>query len=169
MGTIKQHFSPEVALLRSGTAFPGYVRIEGTTGPVSGYAFDATTEEAIFFVWRASNYGSGALTILTNWYADTGTSGGVAFGISLACITPNTDTQDIETKAFATETVFTDTHLGTTGQRDHDALGSISTNLDSLALDDRVCMKLVRKVSDAGDTMSGDMILTMVDISYSDT
>jgi hypothetical protein len=168
VGTIKQHFAPEFALLRSATAFPQFVRADGTTGPVSGYAFDATTEETIYYRFRAGNYGSGNITITAAWYADTGTSGGIAIGVSLAAITANTDTQDVETKAFATETIITDTHLGTTGQRAHDVIGTLS-NLDSLAVDDWVLMRIARKPADAGDTMSGDMILVMVDLSYSDT
>lgn len=167
MGTMKLHFDPETCIFRTATAFPQLVRVDGTTGPVSGLAFDASTEETIYFRFRALNYGTGNWTLTLNWYADTASSGGIAWGASLAAITPDADTQDMETKAFATETVFTDTHLGTTGQRSHDAVGTLS-NLDSMAANDIVNMRIARKVADAGDTMAGDMILTSVDISYSD-
>lgn len=167
MGTMKLHFDPEVVIFRSATAFPQYVRVDGTTGPVTGLAFDASTEETIYIRFRALNYGTGNWTITCNWYADTASSGGIALGASIAAITPDTDTQDMETKAFATETVFTDTHLGTTGQRSHDAVGTLS-NLDSVAANDIVNMRLARKPADAGDTMSGDLILTAIDLSYSD-
>jgi hypothetical protein len=167
MATIKQHIDSDQMQFRSATAFPAYVKAEGSAAPVTGLAFDASTEQAAFIRTRAINYGTGNWTVLVNWYADTGTSGGVSFGVSIAAITPNTDTQDIETKTFATETIFSDTHLGTTGQRDHDVAGSIS-NLDSVAADDYVSIKLARKTADAGDTMSGPCIVTMVDISYSD-
>ena len=168
MATIKQHLEARDGEYRSSTAFPALVKAEGTNAPVSGLAFDASTEEAIFFRTRAVNYGTGNWTVIVGWYADSASSGGVTWGVSIAAITPNTDSQDIETKAFATETTFSDTHLGTTGQRAHDAVGTIS-NLDSVAADDVVVIKLARKPADAGDTMSGDAIVTMIDLSYSDT
>lgn len=169
MATIKQHFESDAFMYRSATAFPQLVRADGTNYPVSGLAYDASAEEASFVRFRASNYGSGNLTALINWYAATATSGDIVWGISLAAITPNTDTQDMETKAFATEQTVTDSHLGTTGKRSHDAPALTISNLDSLAADDIVELKVVRKAAAAGDTMTGDGILTMLDISYSDT
>lgn len=171
MGTIKLHYEMDVALFKSAVAFPQIVRAEGTTGPVPGLAFDTTTEETCFFRFRAINYGASnpSITLLVGWYAATASSGGIAIGASLAAQTPNTDTGDTEAKAFATETIFTDTHLGTVGKRPHDALGSITTNLDSVATDDWVLLRIARKTADAGDTMTGDMIMTSLDVSYSDT
>lgn len=169
MATVKWHFDTDAMTFRSATAFPQLVRNDGTNYPVSGLAFDAASEEATFVRFRASNYGSGNLTALINWYADTATSGDIVWGISLAAITPNTDTQDMETKAFATEQTVTDSHLGTTGQRSHDAPSLTISNLDSLVADDYVELKIARKAAAAGDTMTGDGILTMLDISYSDT
>lgn len=91
----------------------------------------------------------------------------MVFGASIAAITPNTDTQDVETKAFATENTGSDTHLGTTGQRLHQMSITIS-NLDSLAADDLVAIRLRRVPGDAGDTMTGDAILVDAQLSYSD-
>lgn len=168
MGTIKLHFDTDTFQFRVGYSYPQFVKADGSSFPVSGLAFDASVEEIAFFRFRAVNYGSGNLTVILGWYAASASSGGVAWGTSLAAITPNTDTTDVETKAFATETITTDTHLGTTGKRAHDAIGTIS-NLDSLASDDWAWVRIARKVSDAGDTMTGDAILTTVDLSYSDT
>lgn len=168
MATIKQHFDTDVMVFRSATAFPQTLKTDGTNAPITGLAYDAATEEAAFLRTRAVNYGTGNWTVTLNWYADTATSGDVIWGVSIAAITPNTDTQDVETKAFATETTVTDTHLGTTGQRSHDVVMTIS-NLDSVAADDVVLVKVARKAAAGGDTMSGDAILTMVDVSYSDT
>lgn len=168
MATVKLHFDSDVMTFRSATAFPQLVRNDGTNYPVSGLAFDAATEQAAFVRFRAVSYGSGNLTALINWYADTASSGDIVWGISLAAITPSTDTQDMETKAFATEQTVTQTHLGTTGQRSHDATLTIS-NLDSIAANDHVVLKVARKSAAAGDTMSGDGILVMLDVSYSDT
>lgn len=170
MGTIRLHFDPDVAMFRSATAFPQFVKAEGSSAPVTGLAYDATAEEAAFFRFRTINYGSGAITVNVGWYADSASSGGVTWGVSLGAITANTDTQDVEADGFATEVTFSDTHLGTTGQRAHDVIGSISgASLDSLAADDWVVLKLARKPSDGGDTMTGDAIVTQLDLSYSDT
>lgn len=168
MATIKQHFDTDVFQYRTATAFPQFVRTDGTNYPVPGLAFDAATEQAVFLRTRAVNYGTGNWTFTFQWYADTATSGDVIWGISVSAITPNTDTTDIETDAFATETTVTDTHLGTVGQRVHDASVAVS-NLDSVSADDFVEFKVVRKAALAGDTMTGAAILTMIDVSYSDT
>lgn len=167
MGTMKLHFDPEVVIFRSATAFPQYVKADGTTGPVTGLAFDAAAEETCYIRFRALNYGSGNWTATLGWYADTATSGGVTWGVSIAAITPQVDTQDVETKAFATETTFVSTHLGTVGQRAHDVAGTL-TNLDTVAANDWILMRIARKAADAGDTMTGDAILVLIDVSYSD-
>lgn len=169
MGTTKLHLDPDSAIYRTATAFPAIYRVDGTTKPVSGLAFDASTEETAYYQFRATNYGSGNWTILVGWYAFSAITNGIAIGVSLAAQTANTDTGSAEAKAFATEVIFTDTHLGTTAMRPHDAVGTISgASLDSVAADDWVTLRFARKTLDGGDTMTGDMILTSVDISYSD-
>jgi hypothetical protein len=85
----------------------------------------------------------------------------------LAVITPDTDTQDVETKALATLNTVTDTHLGTVGQRLHRAIITV-TNLDALAANDDVWVKLTRNAVNVADTMAGDAILTLATVSYSD-
>jgi hypothetical protein len=138
------------------SAFPQYVKNNGTNFPVPGLAFDASTDEAAFWHFVARNYGSGNLTLALYWYADT--------------ITPDTDTQDVETKALATLTFVQDTHLGTTGQRVHKCSITIS-NLDSLANGDVCTLRLARDANgtNATDDMTGDAILVGVELSYSDT
>lgn len=140
----------------------------GTNFPVSALAFDASTAESIYTALRAANYGSGNLTLTLNWYADTASSGDVIWGAQIAAITPDTDSQDIETKAFATANTATDSHLGTTGQRLHTCAITIS-NLDSLAANDWVALRIYRDAAAGGDTMAGDALLTMAELSYSDT
>lgn len=140
----------------------------GTNFGVSGIAFDATTQETCFFKFPAISYGSGNVTVSIDWYAGTATSGGIVFGASLACITQNTDTQDTETKAFATEVTNSDTHLGTTGHRLH-TFDIVVTNLDSITAGDAVYLRLRRVPADGSDTMTGDTIVTRVTVSYSDT
>lgn len=167
MATVTQVFEARSAELRT-TAFPQLVRANGTTIPISGYAFDAATEEAAFFDFRAVNYGSGNLTVALDWYADTASTGAVMWGAQIAAITPSVDTQDVETDALATVATTTTTHLGTTGQRLHRTSITVSA-LDSLALDDDVRIRVARVAANAADTMAGDAILTRVSVSYSDT
>lgn len=167
MATVYQQFAPEEAQFLA-SAFPQIVKALGTNFPVSGLAFDAATDETAYWKWRAIRYGSGNITVDIDWYADTASSGDVIFDAAVAAITPNTDTQDVETKAFATVNSVTDTHLGTTGQRLHRATITIS-NLDSLADGDVVWLKLNRDANAAGDTMTGDAIVTNITLSYSDT
>lgn len=151
-----------------GTVFPQSVRFAGTNFPVEGLAFDAAADEACCAKFKVKTYGSGNLTAILTWYADSASSGVVRWGAALAAITPETDTQDVETKAFATENTVDDTHLGTTGQRLHNASIAIS-NLDSIASDDTVFLRIRRVGSNGADTMTGDAILVAVELTYSDT
>jgi len=167
VATVTQLLSPaEASFLAS--LFPQYVRALGTSFPVDGLAYDAATDEAAYWAFSAVLYGSGNLTVTIEWYADSSSSGDVVWGAAIAAITPNTDTQDIETKALATENTVTDSHLGTVGQRLHSCSITVS-NLDSIAVGDAVWMRVRRLGADGSDTMAGDAVLTRVSLSYSDT
>lgn len=160
-------FTPESALFLAST-FPEYAKVNGTNFPVTSLKYDAAADEAAFWKFPALNYGSGNLTVDILWYADSASSGDVIFGAAISAITPNTDTQNIETDGLATENTVTDTHLGTTGQRVH--LCSITvSNLDSLANLDLVHMRIRRIGSNGSDTMTGDAQILLVVVSYSDT
>lgn len=167
MATVKQEFRPR-DFIPADTNYPTLDLVSGTNFPVEYLDFDATTEETAFLNFTALNYGSGNLTLTIVWVADTASSGDVIWGAALAAITPNTDTQDIETKAFATAQTVTDTHLGTTGQRVHSCDLTIS-NLDSLAANDECILKVYRDADAGGDTMTGDASIRAVILSYSDT
>lgn len=166
MGTITQILLPEEAqFLASG--FPALTKTNGTNYPVSGLAYDAASDEAAFWKFHAINYGSGNLTLDINWYADTASSGNVVWEAQIAAITPNSDTQDIETDGLATLNFVQDTHLGTTGQRLHSCTITIS-NLDSIAAGDQVALRIARDANNtnATDDMAGDAILTLAVLSY---
>lgn len=168
MATVVQTFQ------RGDFSFPatnpaGCWGVQGTNNPVEGLSFDGNTQQTAFLAFLAQNYGSGNLTIDVEWYASSATSGAIVFGASLQAITPNTDTQDVETDGFATENTAADTHLGTVGKRDHKFSITVS-NLDSLANGDACVLRFRRIPADAGDTMTtGLCIVTRVTISYSDT
>lgn len=167
MATTVQVLPAIAAELRS-TGFPGLSRVDGTAIPVTGYAFDAAATETIWFRTTAVAYGSGNLTFWLDWYADTATSGVVRWSVAIAAITPDTDTQDVETDALATATTFDDTHLGTTGQRLHRAI-VVVTNLDTIAANDNLVISIARIGGNAADTMTGDAVLITATLSYSDT
>ena len=165
MATTVQDFGPFDAVPVA-TNYGTLDVVAGTNFPVPAIDFDPTTAETVYFFFRATNYGSGNLTLKIDWYADTGSSSDVVWGAAIAAITPDTDTQDIETKAFATAQTVSDTHLGTTGQRLHEAVLTLS-NLDSIANGDWVCLKFYRDA--AADGMTGDASVVKLSLSYSDT
>lgn len=149
-----------------GTNFPQYNKVNGTNIPVAGLGYDDTADEAAFWRISARNYSS-TLAVEVEWYADNATSGVVRWGVSVAAITPNTDTQDIETDGLSTEVTSDDTHLGTTGQRLHSiSIGSL--NVDSLAADDDLVIRIRRIGSNAADTMANDAILTKAVVTWTD-
>lgn len=170
MATVYHTFDNLTPDMIQSSGYPEFVRADGSNYPVSGFAFDAGTDEDIFIKFRAVNYGSGNLTIDLEWYADTASSGTCTWEAQIACITPNTDTQDIETDSLATLNYVQDTHLGTTGQRLHRATITMS-NTDSIAADDYCTLRVARDANgtNAADSMTGDAILVKVTVSYSDT
>lgn len=167
MATQYLFLTPESCRTRAST-FPQYKSVNATNMPVSALFYDAATDEAAFWRFVASSYGSGNLTVEIDWYADTASSGDVVWGVAIAAITPDADTQDVETDSLATENTVTDSHIGTTGQRLHRATVTVS-NLDSLADGDNVVVRIRRVGSSGSDTMSGDAALTIARVSYSDT
>ena len=164
MATATLMFHPESAQFL-GSTFPQLDKINGTNIPVPQLKYDAAADEAAFWRFIATGYSSGNLTLTIFWYADTATSGDIVWGGAIAAITANTDTQDVETDALATENTVTDTHLGTTGQRLHSCDITIS-NLDSLASGDDVVLRIRRVGSSGSDTMTGDAAFVLATLTY---
>lgn len=167
MATVTQVLYPENAAFLA-TAFPMFVRNLGTAFPVTALAYDAAAQENAYWKFAPINYGSGNITVTVIWYADTASTNVVRWDAALAAITPNTDTQDVETDALATSTSADDTHLGTTGQRLH-SIDVVISNLDSIAAGDAVFLRISRLGNHANDTMAGDVFLERAYVSYSDT
>lgn len=167
MATTYRELLPERATFRS-TAFPSLSRVDGTSIPVFGLAFDPSNIQEAFWSFVLRRYGSGNVTLDIYWYAATASTGQVRWGAALAAITPNTDTQDVTTKALATETAVNASHLGTVGKRLHRTTITL-TNLDSLANGDRASLRLRRIANDVtNDTMSGYAVVIGAELSYSD-
>ena len=172
MATVKHRFGPRDALYPA-SAYAQYKAVSGTSFPVESLAFDAATEEMIYFQFPAINYGSGNITVRIRWYADTATTAVVVrWAAGIAAISPDIDTQDIETKAFpnttANDQFFDDTHLTTTGQRLHECTITV-TSTDSIAAEDWCVLRLTRVAAHANDSMTGDCLVTEVGVDYSDT
>jgi len=169
MATVTQQLHP-TSWASPTSNFSYLVFNPGSTGPIPALRFDPDTDWAAFNSFRAVSYGSGNLTVDIDWYANTASASNVVWGIQIACVTPNTDTDDMETKSFATANTVQDTHLGTTGKRLHRASVTVS-NTDSIAADDFVMIRLYRDANGtaATDDMSGYADVVMVTVSYSDT
>ncbi len=167
MATVRQYLPAEAAQFMTGT-FPAFTRVFGSNFPVASLAYDTTTVERAYFHFSPMSYGSGNITVTVEWYADSASSGGVVWETAIAAITPNSDTQDIETDGLASVNTAADTHLGTTGQRLHSVDVTVS-NLDSIAAGDYAILRVSRLTTDGSDTMTGDAMLVGITISYSDT
>jgi len=167
MSTIPRELHPDEAQYGS-AAFPQLLKNNGTNGPVKYLAYDASATEAAYWELTAFAYGSGDLSLDIIWGAATATTGVVRWEAAIAAITPETDSQDPETKAYATALTVDDTHLGTTAKRLMRATITIS-NLDSLAAGDEVWLRLARLGGHANDTMAGDAWLKKAVLSYSDS
>lgn len=167
MATVSQPLDIGAGIPHS-TNIPELVKVDGTNFPVFGYAFaDATQDDQISFRWPALNYGSGNVSLIIDWYSRTGqTTGAVVWGGALSVLTPG-DAQSVETDGLATENTQTTTVTGTARALTRSTV-TIS-NLDSLAANDSVEMRVRRLQSNGSDTMTGDAIIVGVYVQYSDT
>lgn len=168
MATVSLDFAMETAQFLS-TNFPQMVK-NGTNFPVFGLAYDDTTDEAAFWRFVALSYGSGNLTLDLYWYAASATTNSVLWEVQLAAITPETDTQDAETKSLASVITQSDTHLGTTAKRIHKCTVTIN-QLDSITAGDECWLRIARDANGTNgtDNLAGDVILIGAILSYSDT
>ena len=167
MATVKWQFDAG-AMVPYATNVPELVKIDGTNNPVFGYGFaDSTQDDQVAIYFSAASYGSGNLTAYFNWYSRTGqTTGAVVWECALQAATSG-DAQSVETDGLATATTATSTVNGTA--RGPTRVSVTISNLDSLAADDFVTIRLRRLQSNGSDTMTGDAILRLVEVTYSDT
>ncbi|MEU1883415.1 hypothetical protein ABZ470_39430 [Streptosporangium sp. NPDC020072] len=169
MAIYRVYLAPEGAQPRS-TAFPAFVKANGSAFAVSGLAFDAATAERTVWKLEPFNYSSGDLSVDVVWYADTATSGAVRWEVFLAAITPGVDTDSVETKAMSTGVTAVASHLGGTGKRLHKTTVTLPPALlDSMAAGDEVWLRLGRDAADSTDTMTGDVVVTSVRLTYTGT
>lgn len=168
MATTRITLSPQGALPAGADTFPE-VKAAGTNFDVMSLSFDAATDEECFWqIPYAPTYGSGNITVKVRWYGDTATSGNVVWAAAVACITPETDSTDVEADSWGTAATVTDSHLGTTAHRIMEASITVSS-LDSITTGDLLFLRLYRDADNASDTMSGDAQVVGVIVEYSDT
>ena len=168
MATAYQDLRPGSALVPT-TGFAQILRNMGSSGPVEWFAFDATSPESAFwelepFAYPVSNPN---ITVDVVWGAAAATSGVVRWSAALAAITPETDSQDPETKTYATAAVVDDTHLGTTAKRLMRATITLTgASLDSVTAGDEAWLKISRVADHANDTLTGKAWLHKVRFSF---
>ncbi len=145
---------------------PMPVKRDGTNFPVTGYAFDATTQEQVALEGRLVGYTGGTITVDFEGYADTATTNSFVMGCAIACATRG-DAVNMETKSLATSQSSAGVSASGTSHGPVGGSISISSNLDSAAADDRFVLKFFRDVANGSDTMAGDAIITQVYVSWS--
>ena len=132
----------------------------GTSILVEGYLFDDGGVKALQVAFRMpDDYASGG-TVSVPWFGQTATTGDVALGCSVKAVTANTDDVNVESLAWATETVAVDSHLGTTAKRPHSVDVAIGA-LDSVAAGDWLFLRIRRHggVGGQGDTYADDIVI----------
>lgn len=150
------------------SAIPELAYISGSNAPVMGYAFDGTTREDVYYQIPLLLYGSGNITLNAKCYSRAGvTSGTFVFGARIACISAG-DAVSMEAKNWATAQQSSNTTINSTG-KGPTACSITVSNLDSAAANDELWLNLYRLPADAGDTITSDIIITNLWLTYSDT
>jgi len=146
------------------SAIPEGVTIIGSNYSLPGWAYaSGSANEQLFARFRAILYASGNLTVDVDWYSRSGsTSGSPTWGAALSVLTPG-DAQSMETDTFATENTQSTAVNGTAKGLTRTTI--TVSNLDSLAIDDSVCLRLRR----TDNSMTGDAIMLGVTVSYLST
>jgi len=121
-------------------------------------AFDASVEESIEWTFRAAQGLTGPLTLECDFIMASAVANSIVLGATVEAVTPG-DAVDLDSAdSFAsTNNSSAVTVPGTAGYL---ARATITlTNDDGIAAGDLVRVKISRKVSDGGDTATGDLYL----------
>jgi hypothetical protein len=143
------------------TAFPGLVRANGTAIPVSaGTRSTPPPRRRVLPVPRLGLHVSGNVTVDLDWYADTASSGAVVWGVQMAAITPDTDTQDVETDALPTSPRSPTPTWARSGSACTAPRSPSPGPRWTRSPRTTTCVvRVARVAADAADTMTGDAIL----------
>ena len=125
--------------------------------------YDATTGESGSWSFRMPTNYSSALVIKIQYSMASATSGGVAFDVSIAAVTP-LDAEDAQLAGFASVNTGTDTVPATAGYMQEISISL--TNADSLAAQDLVILKVARDPTNGTDTATGDAEVLAISLEY---
>jgi len=164
MATLVIPCDPKIVDLFGTANIPRFTSMDGTNGPVSGYAFSDTTMQQVFVKLTAWDFLSGNVTVRLRWASPTGvTTNEVVWGAQMFAITPG-DAQSVLTDAFATAATTTTT-VNSTASGDTETIITI-TSVDSLAAGDDVWLRIYRDAAAGGDDMTGEALLFGINVSY---
>jgi hypothetical protein len=162
--------TPGAAVLPDGSASnaaPAMQRVKSSAAAPTPYilqlAFDATTEEQVFWQLRMPADYASAPVLKVQYKMASATSGGVAFEARIAAVSDG-DSQDVDAKGFAAANVGTATVPGTAGHLDEVSI--TLTNADSVAAGDFVVVYLNRDPAHASDTATGDCEVIGAALTY---
>ncbi len=136
----------------------------GTLKPVMYQArFDAAAKEGRMWVFRMPrNYSGSPVLKLAYRMASANSSKAVVLTAALAAVSDGD--ASMNAKVFASENTATVSVPDTANTQDEASI--TLTNADSLAAGDWVCLVVCRDGAAGGDSASGDLILTGVEVQY---
>lgn len=150
-------FTPESAQFPA-TNFPQLLKVNDRMA----LAFDAATDENVYWVFVAPQGLTGAITVLVHYIMASATSGAVYWQGALEAITPG-DAVDLDaTASFDTANSGNGNVPGTAGYEQ--AISITMTNADSIAAGDLVRLRLNRDADNASDTATGDAYVLAVEL-----
>lgn len=138
----------------------------GTTPVVPVLEFDASTDQQAYFLTQLPAYSS-ALTVNLFWSGEssTTTSHSVDWEVSIAAITPGTDTDELDNLSYGTAVTNTSDVLGTNGNAVQKSTHS-SVTVTGLAAGDLVVVKINRDADDAADDLAEPAWIYGIELTY---
>lgn len=136
---------------------------EGSNSSYLSLDFDASTEEgAIFQIPMPQSWNAGTLNFVGDWTSGDTTASGIALALqALAC-----GDGDALDDSWGTAVVVRDASQGTAGDIYRTAVSGNVTVGGSPAAGENVRFRVFRDVDDTGDTMTADMKLLSLKITY---
>lgn len=129
--------------------------VEAGSGRTTHLAFDDTTDEIIYFVFRLpDDYSSGG-TFICQYSMASATTAEVVISVEVMAVTDG-DAQDLDSDSYDTiNTSSATTVPATAGHPDEISL--TLSNMDSAAAGDYIALRCRRDADNAGDDATGDM------------
>ena len=123
--------------------------------------FDAATDETVYFSGvLPAQYGGGGLTVSLVWTSATATSGNCVWDVA---VERQEAGHAIGADAFAAQQSVTDASPGTAGNLEYATIAFTNgAQMDSLAVNERFRLSVMRDANEGADTMTGDARLVAV-------